>query len=123
MGRLSSHSWPGNLRELENLIMRACALYPGLKQLDSEHLPLPDTRSGDFSVSALFNQDSFHLPDGGIQFEEVERKLLLAAWEQSGQSQTTGAKLLGLPRQAFIYRLQKFGVLPPYGNQEREAEK
>jgi transcriptional regulator with GAF, ATPase, and Fis domain len=53
-------------------------------------------------------------------FEDIERRLLEAAWEQSGHNQKRGAELLDLPRQAFIYRLQKYGILAPYGEKDGE---
>jgi DNA-binding protein Fis len=47
----------------------------------------------------------------GLRFDDVERDLLAAAWEQGGHNQTRAAELLGLPRQAFVYRLKKHGLL------------
>ena len=62
------------------------------------------------------------LPPGGIKLEDVGRRVLVAAWEQSGGNQTLGAQLLGLTRQAFIYRLQKHEILPPYGAASKAGE-
>jgi len=110
---LQRRPWPGNVRELENLVMRACALEPGLTSLTPELvLPLgPEPRTG----LGLFDPKELSLPDDGIRFEDVERRLLLAAWEKSGHNQTRGAELLGLARQAFSYRLQKYGIIPRHG--------
>ena len=122
LGRLRSHAWPGNVRELENLLLRACALRPGLRRLEAEDLgPLFGSRAAD-PMGALLAGGGLVLPEEGISFEDVERRLLLAAWEQSGHNQTRGAKLLCLPRQAFIYRLQKFGVLQTYGEGKGEEK-
>lgn len=118
---LQSHSWPGNVRELENLLLRACALRPGLRRLELDDLG-PMGSAGLDPITGFVSQGAIKLPDEGIAFEEVERRLLLAAWEQGGHNQTRGAKLLGLPRQAFIYRLQKLGVLPPYGEGKEEEK-
>lgn len=114
MAAMLAHSWPGNVRELENMLLRACALRPGLRVLETSDLGvLHSMRMADPIGSAL-DGEQITLPNEGIQFDEVERRLLMAAWEQSGHNQTRGARLLGLPRQAFIYRLQKIGALPPY---------
>jgi len=117
---LRSHNWPGNIRELENLIQRACALRPGLDQLQGEDVTAYLSRPpGSGSVAGLLD-GSVTLPEEGIRFEDVERTLLQTAWDQSKHNQTAGAKLLGLPRQAFIYRLQKHGIIPTYGEHEKE---
>ena len=50
------------------------------------------------------------LPPGGVNWREVERGLLLQALEMTGGNQVRAAKLLSLSRDAFRYRLQKFGL-------------
>lgn len=121
--RLRAHSWPGNVRELENMLLRACALRPGLKRIEIEDLGAMSQDSPTGSLSEIVLGGSISLPEDGIIFEDIERRLLMAAWEQSGHNQTRGAKLLGLPRQAFIYRLQKIGVLQAYGDGRGEDNK
>lgn len=111
---LRRRPWVGNVRELENLVMRVCALEPSLNRLEVRHVENVGTP---FSTKKTgFDLESIVLPEAGVQFEEIEKSLLLAAWEQSERNQTQGAKLLGLPRQAFAYRLQKFGIIPKPGN-------
>ena len=103
---------------MENAIMRACALRPGLTRLETEDLP-PLGGAG-INGQGLWGEGPLRLPAEGVDFEQVEKRLLQAAWEQSGHTQKRGAELLGLPRQAFIYRLQKHGIIPPYGERPRE---
>lgn len=109
---LRRRSWPGNVRELENLVMRACALEPGLTRLEPE-LVQP-IEAGPRAGLDLTDLSAIVVPDSGISLEDVERGLLQSAWEKSGHNQTRGAELLGLPRQAFSYRLQKFGIIPKH---------
>jgi len=111
---LKSHLWPGNIRELENIIQRACALRPGLTRLEKDDVGDLSLPAQPATGAAALASGTVPLPPGGLQFDDLERNLLLSAWEQSGHNQTAGAKLLGLPRQAFIYRLQKYGIVPPY---------
>ena len=120
--RLQQHPWPGNVRELENLLLRACALRPGLRRLEADDLAPLASAGRSAATGNLLGEGAIALPEEGINFEDVERRLLIAAWEQSGHNQTRGAKLLGLPRQAFIYRLQKIGVLPAYGEGKPEEK-
>jgi two-component system NtrC family response regulator len=120
LAELRRRPWPGNVRELENLVMRACALEPGLVALTPELIdaPGPELRP----ALDLTGSSTISLPDSGIRFEDVERKLLVAAWEKSGHNQTRGAELLGLPRQAFSYRLQKHGIIPKHGRDATNDE-
>ncbi|MFH0793455.1 MAG: sigma-54 dependent transcriptional regulator [bacterium] len=122
MNKLENHPWHGNVRELENTIMRACALRPGLKRLEISDVESLTTHAIQTKKPLLVGGDETNLPSDGINFEELEKNLLLAAWKKSGQNQTAGAKLLGLTRQAFIYRLQKFGILPAYGEGKKDSE-
>ncbi len=115
LAALQRRSWPGNVRELENLVMRACALDPHLSRLEPEHLETGPSVAAPPSRQLSITGNGIEIPDEGLSFEEVERGLLAAAWEKSGRNQTRGAELLGLSRQAFIYRLQKHGIIPEYG--------
>jgi two-component system NtrC family response regulator len=120
LAELRRRPWPGNVRELENLVMRACAFAPGLSTLTPELVePLgPEPSTG----LDLTNPSTISIPDRGISFEDVEKSLLVAAWEKSGHNQTRGAELLGLPRQAYSYRLQKHGIIPKHGRDKTTDE-
>lgn len=52
-----------------------------------------------------------HLPPGGVDWRKVEKDLLLQALEMSGGNQVRAARLLSLTRDAFRYRLLKFGLI------------
>ncbi len=111
---LKNRPWPGNVRELENMIMRVCALNPGFASLDLEMVQAQDGPRT--SEPGPFDPKNIVLPEYGVPFEDVERGLLEAAWNQSDHNQTRAAKLLHMPRQAFSYRLQKFGIIPKHGS-------
>lgn len=116
---LKQRKWPGNVRELENLVMRACALNPGLKTLEIEDLqPQPSLSPAGIDPSSA----RIVIPEDGVDFEEIERAYLSAAWELSGGNQSRGARLLGFKRQAFIYRLQKFGIVPGYEKRGQDED-
>jgi len=114
---LRNRPWPGNVRELENLIMRITALEPDLEILSADLLEDADLRQQ--GRATVFNPGKIELPEEGVSLEAVERSLLEAAWEQSDHTQTRGARLLGLSRQAFVYRLQKYGIIPHSGGERR----
>ena len=98
------HNWPGNIRELENVIERALVLDKDeVLGLDD----LPDRlRTSEHRVANL----RMELPDEGISLEDVERDLLLAALEKHNWNQTRAAAYLNISRSTLLYRMQKFGL-------------
>jgi transcriptional regulator with GAF, ATPase, and Fis domain len=63
----------------------------------------------------------FKLPAEGINFEEVEKNLILQAMDQTDHNITKSAKLLGLTFRTLQYRLEKFGIKKP-DDKETEPE-
>ena len=102
MKKLKFHSWPGNIRELQNVIERSVILRKSNK-IDADDIQLPDSKS---SVS----NDIFHIPPDGISLEEVEKRLISKALEMSDGNRSQAARLLKIPRHVLIYRLEKFDL-------------
>lgn len=103
-----NYPWPGNIRELRNVIERAMIL-------ENEEYILPEHLPGEFSSSEVRSTNMMNapiiLPPGGFDIEEVEKDLIKQALEQAKWNQTRAAKLLNLTRDALRYRMQKFGFL------------
>jgi two-component system response regulator PilR (NtrC family) len=103
---LTRHSFPGNVRELENVLERALALCNG-STIERDDLLLE-------SSAAAFTDEEAYVPDGEIALpeylESVERKIMLDALQKTGNNKTAAAKLLGVSFRTFRYRLEKLGL-------------
>ncbi len=102
---LRGYRWPGNVRELENVIERALVLREDKSRLTIDDLPNHVARPEPIG-DPLF----IEIPDEGISFFDVEKSLLSRALYQADGNQSKAARLLGLTRQTFLYRMEKFGL-------------
>jgi DNA-binding NtrC family response regulator len=101
---LDDFSYPGNVRQLESALERAILLCEN-DTITVEDLP-PEMSQGS---SPAASSDLFKLPPEGVNFEEVERSLIMQAMERTDNNITKSAKLLGLTFRTLQYRLEKFG--------------
>ncbi|MHB2007344.1 MAG: sigma-54-dependent transcriptional regulator [Acidobacteriaceae bacterium] len=101
--RLISYRWPGNVRQLENVLERMLLLSPTdlitLDDLPEELLPSSANLTGLWS----------DLPEGGISLEAIERELIGRALEKFAGNQTQAARYLDISRRTLIYRMEKHG--------------
>lgn len=103
---LNDYHYPGNVRQLESAIERAILLSEN-DTITLDDLP-PEMTQG--TRPAAVNGDSlFKLPAEGVNFEDVERSLIMQAMERTDNNITKSAKLLGLTFRTLQYRLEKFG--------------
>ncbi len=104
---LVAYDWPGNIRELRNVIERAVILEND-ETMEYEHLPRElVSRSAPSGGSPLM----FTLPPEGIDIEDVERELIKQSLETSDGNQSKAAKKQNLGIDAFRYRMKKFKFL------------
>jgi transcriptional regulator with PAS, ATPase and Fis domain len=103
---LKNYAWPGNIRELQNLCERLCILLAG-KTIEPENLP-----SEFHTNQAISGVPHFTLPATGLQLESLEASLIQQALELTKGNRSKSARLLGLSRDALIYRMQKHGFTP-----------
>src|SRR5437762_3841640 len=110
---MNDYGWPGNVRQLESAIERAILLCEG-DLISPEDLPTEVRQESQIAVTG-----GFKLTAEVINFEEVEKNLILQAMEQTDYNITKAAKLLGMTFRTLQYRLEKFGIKKP-GAEEAE---
>ena len=107
--RLLEHDWPGNVRELRNAIERAMVLEESaVLQTSSFDLDLADRLSPQVSPQSTSDLQDLNLP-----LEEVEKKMLKRALEETNGNQTQAARKLGITRDTLRYRMKKFRINDP----------
>ncbi|MCL2725621.1 MAG: sigma-54 dependent transcriptional regulator [Polyangiaceae bacterium] len=105
---LDAYAFPGNVRELENIMERAVALASG-PQIGLGDLPQEVSGAAAQPSPALVQ-----LPEEGCNLDDVlgelERRLILQALERSGGVRTAAAKTLGVTLRSLRYRMQKHAM-------------
>jgi DNA-binding NtrC family response regulator len=104
---LVSYRWPGNIRELRNVIERIIVLESD-EIVRPEHLPMEILNSR--SMVAGNASPGLTIPDAGLSLEEVGRSLIVQALEKAGHNKTLAAKLLGITYDSLRYQVKKFGL-------------
>ena len=104
--KLHRYPWPGNVREVRNVIERAVLLCKS-EIIGVEDILLEPTAETEAGTDA----NGIVLPPGGLDLRELENTLIRQALSRSNNNQAQAAKLLHLSRDAFRYRLEKHGLL------------
>ncbi len=112
---LSNYKWPGNIRELENIIEQSYVLSNG-SVIDEMDLPwsLKDIRNRDL---LLVPQSDLSLPD---VLDNLEKQLIEKAYVKSRGIKAETARSLGIKTSALYYKLEKYGLLEKYGFRDSE---
>jgi transcriptional regulator with PAS, ATPase and Fis domain len=110
MRHLAAYSWPGNIRELKNLMERL-VLMTRSDQLRPEHLP-QHVLGGRGAVGEPGAAGRVLFPDGELlPLAQVEREAILHTLARLGGNKTRAAEALGISRQTLRTKLREYGVL------------
>ena len=102
---LEEYSWPGNIRQLENLVQRLVLMVDG-PVIRTHHLPQQ------ILVTSATSQDSMLIPEDGVNFDEeiarIETAYLSAALRRCGGSKVAAARVLRIDKQRMHYLCRKY---------------
>jgi DNA-binding NtrC family response regulator len=123
---LHAYRWPGNIRELRNLMERAVLLHEG-ETLEADMLQVPGGPGGPADpgaspiLGAIREIQEKGIPDDGVDFERlvgsVERWLLTKAAERADWNQTQAARYLRLNRDKLRTRMKNYRLRRPGGGE------
>ena len=107
---LKKYDYPGNVRELENLLERTVALEAGAEVLPESLPPYVNTPSG----RKMASSHEIEVTEEGLDLDKVmgqiEKELLVKAIHTAGGIKKKGAKLLGITFRSMRYRVEKYGL-------------
>ncbi len=113
---LEDYSYPGNVRQLESALERAILI------CENDTVTLDDLPPEMMQLTSAASGDLFKLPPEGVNFEEVERSLIMQAMDRTDNNITKSAKLLGLTFRTLQYRLEKFGFKKDGDGTEEDSD-
>jgi len=99
---LKTYQWPGNIREMQNIVER-CIILRKRAVIEPEDLQLLVPKTSGTVLSPV-------IPDEGIALEDIEKSYILKALEKANQNRSQAARLLKIPRHVLLYRLEKYGL-------------
>ncbi|GAB4440528.1 MAG: sigma-54 dependent transcriptional regulator [bacterium] len=102
MKRLVNYDWPGNIRELENMVYRLCIM---CKNDEINEIDLPGETSDN-----LLKDINLNLPDDHLDLEELEKNIILSAIKKFNGNKSKAAEYLRIPRHVLLYRLEKYEI-------------
>ncbi|MEQ1656294.1 MAG: sigma-54 dependent transcriptional regulator [Nitrospira sp.] len=118
---LTRYPWPGNVREMENIIEQAFIWSQNCPQITQEHLPTimmkSDSRSSSLRDDTLAGRMSLEKA-----VMEFEREIILDALKRTNYVQTHAANLLGISRRMLKYRMDTLGIGRPDNGSSQEPE-
>jgi two-component system NtrC family response regulator len=112
---LQKYEWPGNIRELENVIERVAVLAKDT-EIAASDLPL-EVRTTRSRIASI----GLKLPEEGISLEDIEKEILVQALEKQHWNQTRAARYLNISRKTLIYRMEKFGLVERAASEDKQS--
>ncbi len=102
LARLTTYHWPGNIREMQNLVER-CIILRNSDVIQASDLHLPGMAHDRPALDPV-------IPDEGISLDAIQRVYVVKALEKAGQNRSEAARLLKIPRHVLLYRMEKYNI-------------
>ncbi len=106
---LLAHTWPGNIRELENCIESAVVLTEGPK-IQPKDLPLVDPRTLGMPVVPTSASQLIEATPGDATLREMEDRWIMEVLDRAGGNRTKAAEILGIGRNTLLRRLRRASI-------------
>ncbi len=103
LAKLKQYHWPGNIRELRNVLEQAVMLCQS-NRLEENDIWIPALQKSEEITN------NFNLPASGLNLQQLEIKLINQALANTDYNVSKAAKLLGLSRDTMRYRLDKYNI-------------
>jgi DNA-binding NtrC family response regulator len=108
--KFRAYSWPGNIRELRNVLERS-VLLSNTNALSLKWLQLPREGKPVSGPALAGEEEAVDFPlDGTLSLDEMEAHIIREALKRSRLNVTAAARLLGVTRQTLRYRIEKHGI-------------
>ncbi|GMV94706.1 MAG: sigma-54-dependent Fis family transcriptional regulator [Candidatus Hydrogenedentota bacterium] len=107
MSLMVSYDWPGNIRELENMVERILVMNNTVEELRTENLAGIMTASTPQDASGQEDYDGLPLEEAT---RRLERRMILRALEQCENVQSRAAEILGTTRRILKYKMDQLGI-------------
>ncbi|MCG3174099.1 MAG: Regulatory protein AtoC [Myxococcota bacterium] len=111
MARLQDYHWPGNVREVQNIVEHMMVFCEGAR-IEIRDLPpfIRGEETGGVKVEEMVKLGEEDIPLDRI-LEDLERQLILKAFEKARGVKTETARILGIKPSALYYKLEKYGII------------
>ncbi len=115
MGALSAYHWPGNIRQLESVIEKAVLM------CESDTIT-PEDVKGELLLPPSRQTFSMDIPEGGLDFDALEKSILIKAMEKSDHVAARAARLLSMSYYTFYNRWEKLNLASEDGRKQPEFD-
>ena len=108
--KLLAYDWPGNVRQLEHVLLNAWLMGDGKELVEDDfELPVPPSSRG--APTPVPSAREAKAAQSEAEFKSTERERILNALAACQWNRVQAAKMIGIPRRTFYRRLKEFGIL------------
>lgn len=107
--KLKSYNWPGNIRELGNIIERAVVLSTQEK-IEEDHILLENKQITRTTTATSKNEDAFPGDFTGLSLQEIEKRFIMKTLKDNDNNRTKSSKILGISVRTLRNKLNEYKI-------------